>query len=230
MQESVIAPVLTDATPARTRLVGGLRDAISQGAYQPGSRLNERELCESYDVSRTVVREGLRQLAGEGFITLEANRGAVVAEISYTDAEHLFEVRGALESLACALFARRGTVEHKRALAAATARTAHAMEGGDLSDILMAKDAFYDALLAGAGNSELSSTLRLLHARIRLLRRYSLSAENRHPKSLAEITAICDAIIADDVEGARRAGEHHVIQAGQAALPRIFDDLYRDSV
>lgn len=230
MQDAAIAPVLIAGAPARSRVVGALRDAICQGLLTPGSRLNERELCESYDVSRTVVREGLRQLEGEGFVTIETNRGAVVAGISYTDAEHLFEVRGALESLACALFARRGTVEHKRALSAATARTAQAVNDGDLTGILAAKDAFYDALLQGAGNPELTSALRLLHARIRLLRRYSLSTENRHPKTLAEITAICDAIIAGDIEGARSAGEYHVAQAAHAALPRIFDELGGDPV
>lgn len=229
MQQTTTPAAATPAAPARTRLVSGLRDAISHGLLKQGSRLNERELCESYDVSRTVVREGLRQLEGEGFVTIEANRGALVATISYTDAEHLFEVRGALESLACSLFARRGTVEQKRILAKRAAHVADAMQGGDLTDVLVAKDAFYDALLEGAGNSELTSALRLLHARIRLLRRYSLSAENRYPESLAEITAICDAIIAGDIEGARRAGEHHVAQASRAALPRIFDDLYRDS-
>lgn len=230
MQETTAASPASPAAPARTRLVGGLRDAISQGLLTQGTRLNERELCESYDVSRTVVREGLRQLEGEGFVTIEANRGALVAKISYTDAEHLFEVRGALESLACALFARRGTVGHKRDLAACTSRVAAAMQGGDLTDILAAKDGFYDALLEGAGNSELTSALRLLHARIRLLRRYSLSSENRQPESLAEITAICEAIVAGDIEGARRAGEYHVAQASRAALPRIFDDSYRDSI
>lgn len=228
MQETSSAPPLVAAAPARSRLVGGLRTAISQGVFKPGARLSERELCESYGVSRTVVREGLRQLEGEGFVTIEANRGALVAEISYTDAENLFEVRAALESLACALFARRGTVDHKRALVAARTRTEQAMRGGDLTDVLTAKDAFYDALLEGSGNPELSSALRLLHARIRLLRRYSLSTEDRFPNSLAEITAICDAIIAGDIEGARRAGEHHVAQAGRAALPRIFNEAYRD--
>ncbi|ANW62652.1 GntR family transcriptional regulator [Mycolicibacterium murale] len=216
--------------PARSRLVSGVRQDISDGRLSAGTRLNERELCELYDVSRTVVREGLRQLEGEGFVTIEAHRGAVVASISYQDAEHLFEVRGALEALACSLFARRGSVDCKRALARATTRTAEAMESGDLATVLAAKDAFYDALLAGAGNPELEAALRLLHARIRLLRRYSLSADNRYASSLSEITAICEAIVAGDIEGARRAGEHHVAQAARAALPRIFDELCRDSM
>jgi len=229
MLDSHVASAPAPASP-RARLVNALRDAISDGRLKPGTRLNERQLCETYDVSRTVVREGLRQLEGENFITVEANRGAIVAKISYTDAEHLFEVRGALESLACSLFARRGTVEQKRALVASITRTEHAMKTGDLQDVLAAKDSFYDALLEGAGNTELSSALRRLHARIRLLRRYSLSAENRHPHTLAEITAISDAIVAGDIEGARRAGEHHVAQARNAALPRIFNELYRESI
>jgi DNA-binding GntR family transcriptional regulator len=230
MSETAVGQARQGAAPARTRFIASLRHAIGEGLLKPGSRLSERELCESYEVSRTVVREGLRQLEGEGLVTIESNSGASVANISYTDAEHLFEVRGALESLACSLFARRGTVEQKRVLAASVAQTADAMRNGAIADILEAKDTFYDALLAGAGNAELTSALRLLHTRIRLLRRYSLSAEDRHLRSLAEITAISDAIIGGDVEGARRAGEYHVAQAGRAALPRIFNDAYSDSV
>jgi DNA-binding GntR family transcriptional regulator len=80
--------------------------------------------------------------------------------------------------------------------------------------------------LEGAGNPELTAMLRLLHARIDLLRRYSLSAERRHEKSLAEIRAICRAIIAGDGEQARIAGGYHVAQARAAALPRVFQQQY----
>lgn len=229
MSSVVTVRVAETAPPARAQLVGGVRAAISEGSLEPGTRLNERELCESYGVSRTVVREGLRQLAGEGFVTIETHRGAVVSSISFSDAEHLFEMRGALEALACSLFARRGTVEQKRALVEAGKRAVETMQRGDLSEVLAAKDAFYHVLMAGAANSELTSALSLLHARIRLLRRYSLSAENRYAKSSEEITAICDSIIAGDIEGARRAGEYHVAQAARAALPRIFDEWCRDS-
>ncbi|MGW7545277.1 GntR family transcriptional regulator [Streptomyces sp. NPDC054770] len=210
------------AAPSRFRLAAAIRAAISEGTLQPGERVNERELCETYGVSRTTVRETLRQLEAEGFLTLEPHRGAVVATMSYTQAEALFEVREALESLACGLFAARGDLAHKRKLSETLQVTEGAMQDGTLDAVLEAKDRFYDALLEGAGNPELTTSLRLLHARIRILRRYSLSAPGRHERSLAELSDICRAIVAGDVEGARRAGGHHVAQARYAALPRIF--------
>ena len=213
------------AAPTRRRLAASIRDRISTGVLEPGSRLNERELCEDFDVSRTVVRETLRQIEAEGFVTIEPNRGAVVVTVSYADAEQMFEVRESLESLACSLFARRGTLECKQQLWAVIERLEVAVDGGDLTEILAAKADFYDVLLLGAGNDQLTSTLRLLRVRINLLRRYSLSLPERDPETLAEIRAIRDAVISGDVDGARRAGEHHVRQASRAALPRIFEEM-----
>ena len=217
----------TAAAPTRQRLANSIRERISAGVLEPGARLNERQLCEDFDVSRTVVRETLRQIEAEGFVTIEPNRGAVVVTVSYADAEQMFELREALESLACALFARRGSVEHKRLLWEVIDRLEAAVAGGELTEIIAAKAQFYDVLLLGAGNEQLTSSLRLLRVRIDLLRRYSLSIVERHPETLAEIRAIRDAIIAGDVDGARRAGEFHVQQAARAALPRIFDELQR---
>lgn len=214
------------AAPTRARLAAEIRDAIGDGTFAPGTRLNERELCETYGVSRTVVRETLRQLEAEGFVAIEANRGAVVPAISYTGAEALFQVRRALESLAAELFAQRGTVEQKHALMAALRDTEEVMRGGTLDEVLAVKDRFYDALLAGACNPELTSTLQLLHGRIRMLRRHSLSSPGRTEHTLAEIGAICRAVVAGDIEGARRAGGHHVDQARYAALPSIFEEEF----
>ena len=213
------------AAPTRDRVAMGIKAAIADGTLVPGTRLSEREICTQYEVSRTVVRETLRQLEAQGFVTVQPNKGAVVAEISYNDAEALFEVRGALESLACSLFARRGSLPQKQQLIASINASEAAMNGGTIDEILTAKDSFYDALLDGAGNSELTTTLRVLHARIQLLRRYSLSAPGRHTESLKELKEISRAIIAGDIEGARNAGLYHVEQAKFAALPRIFAEI-----
>ncbi|MDR5765851.1 MULTISPECIES: GntR family transcriptional regulator [unclassified Caballeronia] len=210
----------------RTRLTLGIRAAIGRGELRAGSRLSERELCERYGVSRTVVREALRQLEAEGFVNMEAHRGAIVSEISFDRAEHLFEIRGALESLACELCAAKATIEQKRKVADAVGRIERAINGGTLDEILVTKNQFYEALLSGAGNPELTTALRLLHARIQQLRRYSLSADKRLPQSLREIQAICNAIIAGDAEGASRAAKYHVSQARFAALPQIFKQQY----
>lgn len=214
--------MVTGQRSTRERLTDDVRAAITGGQLSPGTRLNERELCERHSVSRTALREALRQLEAEGLVTVEPNRGASVARITYQDAEALFELRGALEALACSLFAQRGTPDQKRALIESLRDTTATMRAGAIDETLAAKDRFYDALLDGAGNPELTLSLRRLHARIRLLRRHSLAAQGRTEQSIRELEAMCQAILAGDVEGARLAGSHHVAQARFSALPRIF--------
>jgi len=208
----------------RTRLAEGLRMDIAKGVLAPGEKLNEREVCEQYGVSRTVVRETIRQLEAEGFITVVPHKGAVVAELSYERAVHLFELRSALESLACQLCAIRSTTEQKRVLAAAVEEIRSTMQNGRLDELVLAKNAFYRALLQGAGNEELTGMLQLLHVRIDILRRYSLSSPGRTARSMAEIEGIFHAILSGDGEAARIAGVYHVAQARAAALPRVFQN------
>src|SRR5262245_9679086 len=89
------------ATPLRKQAEEGLRKAILSGQYDAGERLKERQLMESLGVSRTLLREALRQIEAEGLVTLVPNRGPVVSVLSYEDAEEIYEVRGILESQAC---------------------------------------------------------------------------------------------------------------------------------
>ncbi len=71
--------VKRDAVPLRNKVVERLRSAISEQRLPQGSRLIERELCEMLGVSRTLVREALRQLEAEGLVTIIPNRGPAVA-------------------------------------------------------------------------------------------------------------------------------------------------------
>lgn len=207
----------------RGRIVADLRGQIGLGHLAPGAKLNERELCERFGVSRPTVREAMRQLEAEGFITLEAHKGAAVSQMSYERAVHLFELRTSLEALACELCAQRATVEAKRQIGAAVEAVAQAMQGDDLESVIASKDAFYAALLNGAGNPDLTAMLQLLHVRISILRRYSLSSADRNPRSLEEIRAIQRAIVSGDPEKAGMAARYHVSQARNVALPRIFE-------
>ncbi|WP_084531992.1 GntR family transcriptional regulator [Nocardia miyunensis] len=74
-----------------------LRDLIADNTLEPGARLAEVELAEQLGVSRTPIREALRQLAAEGWVELLPNRGARVASWSAAELESVFEVRSTLE-------------------------------------------------------------------------------------------------------------------------------------
>src|SRR3954468_18288677 len=86
-----------------------LRDMIVEGVLQPGTRLNERMLCEQLNVSRTPLREAFKTLAVEGLVALQPNRGAVVAQMSEPDIVQTFEVMEALEGMSGELACARAT-------------------------------------------------------------------------------------------------------------------------
>jgi DNA-binding GntR family transcriptional regulator len=81
----------------------GLRRGILSGALESGQPLRQEQIAKDFEVSAVPVREALRQLAGEGLVTLTPNRGARVSEVSYEEAKEITEIRIALESLALRL-------------------------------------------------------------------------------------------------------------------------------
>jgi GntR family transcriptional regulator, trigonelline degradation regulator len=83
----------------RDQVVGNLRDAIINGQFAPGARLVERQMCELLGVSRTLVREALRQLEAEGWVRILPYRGPVVASMTPEEVRDLYEVRSALEGI-----------------------------------------------------------------------------------------------------------------------------------
>ena len=209
------------AAPLRQQVVELLRRAIVNFDYSPGERLVERKLCERFDVSRTVVREALRQLESEGLVAMVANRGPVVAAVSEAEAEALLEVRAVLEALAGRLFARRATPLQCAVLKQRLAAVEEAFADGELTTVLPAKDAFYEALLDGANNEVIRTTLLTVHARVSLLRGLSLQAEGRAPQTLRELHAIVKAATDGDEDAAWAACEAHVRAAADVAFARL---------
>ncbi len=85
---------------APEQVTNRLREAIVSGLLQPGDRLMQEELAERLGVSRMPVREALRRLEAEGLVVVQPYRGALVANLSSTELQELYELRIALETLA----------------------------------------------------------------------------------------------------------------------------------
>lgn len=216
------------AAPLREQVTDILRSDIVSGELSPGTRLVELSLCSRFGVSRPVVREALRQLAAEGLVESVPNQGTVVTELTYEDARDLYEVRVSLEGLAGELFAQRASYDDRAALRAAYREIAASFDGGGLVEQLAGKDAFYDALLRGAGNRVIRDTLLGIHARVQMLRGISMQSPGRLDVSLRELGDITEAAAAGDVEAAGTACRVHIEHAAEIALSALRARLEED--
>jgi GntR family transcriptional regulator, trigonelline degradation regulator len=213
------------AAPLREQVLDVLRQAILDFRLKPGQRLIERELIEQTGVSRTTIREVLRQLAAEGLVTTIPQKGAIVVVPSAQEAADLYEVRAALEALACRRFVHHATdaqVKQLRKSFREIERLAKRRDP-DIQEMLAAKDDFYDVLLEGAGNKAIRETLDSLRARVRLLRATSLSQPNRTAGTVSEIREIVRAAEARDADAMAAACEYHVNEAARSGLTGLME-------
>ncbi|MGH3438924.1 MAG: GntR family transcriptional regulator [Sciscionella sp.] len=213
------------AAPVRAQVLQNLREAILNRSFRPGQRLVERELVQLTGVSRTTVREALRQLESEGLVRLVANQGPVVATMSAEEARDLYDVRGVLEALAASRFAASASEEEIAKLVAATDRIEQVVAHGDLTEIVARKDDFYSVLLDGARNSVVRSVLDSLRSRIAYLRATSLRRPQRSAETLTEVRAIVDAIQQRDENEAWARSREHVRRAAEAAFKVLEEDV-----
>jgi DNA-binding GntR family transcriptional regulator len=206
------------AAPLRHSVTESIRYAIALGKFKAGERLPERTLCEMTGVSRTLVREALRQLESEGLIKVLPHRGPVVAGITAEQAEGIYQVRIELEGLACQLFAERASRAQQDALNQAFKNLKKALRDPSPLAQLHAKNHFYDCLIGGSGNEALGTSLRMLNARVMLLRATSMRAPGRSAESLAELARLIEALMAGDGKRARQLAAEHVRHAARVAI------------
>jgi DNA-binding GntR family transcriptional regulator len=211
-----------DAAPRlRTRVADSIRSAISTSRFPPGSRLVEGELCTLLGVSRTTVREALRELESEGLISSQGGR-LTVAVVGAREAAEIYEVRVVLESLAARLFVRNATDAHVATLASCVDALSAAYENYEPTVFLATKAALYEALFAGGGNDVAASMLRHIHTKVSQLRAASMASPGRARASMSEIRALFDALQSRDEELAAVLTVRHIENASVAALRSQF--------
>lgn len=213
------------AAPLRQQATESIRNAIAMGLFKPGQRLLERELCELTGVSRTSVRESLRQLEAEGLIAVSANRGPVVVRLTRKQAADIYEVRALLVGLAAETVAKNATDAELSALDRAFGDLSRDITDNDPVRRLSAKNRFYDCLISCAGNEALGSTLKMLNSRVKLLRSASLDQPGRAARSISEIEMIIETIRRRDPAGARAAAMLHVCSAAAVALAQFSAEI-----
>ncbi|MFE2180244.1 GntR family transcriptional regulator [Streptomyces sp. NPDC059455] len=136
-----------------------IRDDIVSGGYQPGSRLTEELLARRYGVSRVPVREALRTLESEGFVTTRRHAGACVAQPSEREAADLLDIRALLEPLGAARAAQRRTEAHLKVLRGLVRLGRERAQGGQLGELRPLGDWFHETLAQASGSPSLAALL-----------------------------------------------------------------------
>jgi DNA-binding GntR family transcriptional regulator len=207
------------AAPLRQQVVRLIREDILNGALAPGQRLFENALCDNYSVSRTVVREALRQLETEQLIQVRPNLGPLVTVLSEADIRALYVVRAAMEGLAGKLFALNASPAQAKGMERLGERLDAEYRRGDVESREAIKAEFYRRLAEGARNDILAENLAAMHARVAMFRRFAFVDEARTEPSIRDIEAIIRAAAIDrDPQAAWTACERHILTAGDLAI------------
>jgi len=215
---NVAVRVSRDQTLLKERAADSMREAIMTGAFAPGQKLVERELCEQLGVSRSCVREALQHLQSEGLIKIIPHKGPEVAAISREEVVQLYAVRRKLEGLVGASFCTNATPEQKDQLRYKVKQISSYLDQPDSPDLLRLKNEFYAILIAGAGNDFAGAILRQLNNRVTILRRISMAQPGRLADTIEELEAIVAAIDAGDPALVERLCEEHVLNSAQNLL------------
>ena len=231
MGTPLIAKIQRSAAPLRRDVVDALRTAIIEGRLAPGARLTERELIEMTGVSRTVIREALRQLESEGVIETIPNKGPIVRKLTRDEAKDLYLIRSVLEGLAARMFVANATREDIAALKRALDETAVAYRDGDPEIVLNAKNRFYDILFRGAGSETLSSMIATLHARIWRWRALGLGhprrSRGRSKEAVKGLRDLLKAIERRDADEAEAIARLEVSNAAKEVMRILAEEEQR---
>jgi DNA-binding GntR family transcriptional regulator len=219
------------ATSLADEIASQVRADILSGRIALGARLPQDELCTRFGVSRTPVREALRQLQATNVITLAPSRGAVVRTPTRKELIEVYELRADMEGFACGLacvrWAGEGLDEPRRAQAAVVeALDRHLAGGGEAafdSGVSVANDAFHEGIRRAADNARLAQTLRELDAFFPKGHVWQAAVEAGRLEALNrnDHEAILEALAGRRPTDARRAMTAHIAHAGSILVGHL---------
>ena len=198
-----------------------LRQMLVEGRIAPGAKLNERELAELLNVSRTPLREGIKMLAAEGLVELLPNRGAIAVSLSEADVLNTFEVMGGLEAQAGELAAERITPQELAEIQAMQFEMMAAYTRGDLSAYYAINSRIHTAISAAAKNPVLATVYNQVNARLQALRFRSNQDGEKWKRAVKEHEKMVEALTARDGAAMREVLLTHLRNKRDVVLEQL---------
>jgi DNA-binding GntR family transcriptional regulator len=200
-------------------IVDIIRDRILKGEYRIGEKIKENQIATEFKVSRTPIREAFKQLENEGLIDYVPNRGCFAKGFTRQDIEDIYAVRKALELMAVEWAVSRISGEQIAALQEQSELMEFYTERKDSDKVLELNSAYHNIIYDAAGSRFMAQILRSYKEYIEQTRKVILYEQTYLEEILKEHKKVLDAIIARDVEGAKKAmGEHLEMSQRRAKL------------
>ncbi|TCK60508.1 GntR family transcriptional regulator [Seleniivibrio woodruffii] len=215
--------VFIESKPLREKIADIIRTDIIRGVYRNGERLVEPKLAKTLGISRTPIREALRQLEGEGFIEIVPRRGAVVKELTIKDIDDLYAIKANLEGLA----ARQATVnltdDQIEILISINKKFRDYSEKNPGVPDEHHKDNidFHNVFIAASGNEKLVDILDGMSKNFQRLKSMLMSDAGRAANAVKEHKKIIDAFISRDPDLAEKTVREHINSGWEYLKQRI---------
>jgi len=194
----------------REHVYDKLKRKLLTGKIKPGTRMMEVDLAEELGVSRTPVREAVRQLEKEGLVRIDPGRGAFAQEVSVQGIIDTLTVREDLDALAASLACERIKKADEQKLLELTDKYQDAISNGDLDQMIHADEAFHRKIVKLAGNKTLSMVAKTVQAQVQRFRYLYYEDLKNYQNMPTEHREIINALMSGDSRLARRIADEHV--------------------
>ena len=208
-----------------------LKTEIIKGSLKPGTKLSEGKIAKQMEVSRTPIREALRELAAEGFVKISPNQGVVVSNASVEDVQEVLQIRGVLEGLAARLATKMISEEEIKELEKYQKQMEYYTKKDDVLAFSEMDAEFHELILNICGNNKLIQIRKNISDQAHRYRIRSLSIPGRLKYSLKEHQEIVEALKRKNAEQADRLSQKHIenVLANILAHKDKEEDKYKDA-
>ncbi|MBM4331943.1 MAG: GntR family transcriptional regulator [Deltaproteobacteria bacterium] len=211
--------------PLRETIYADLKRQILSGRLLPGSRLIESTLADQLQVSRTVIREVIKQLEMEGLVKIIPYKGTEVTRFSLEDIAEIYDIQAALEGMAAGLAVKRMSKEEIRDLRIIQQRLHKALQKNP-EEWQKINVIFHQFFIGRCGNQRLQSLIKNQRDYFARYWRIILSIPGQREKNTEDHEKILMAVENDDSLKVRLAMEEHILHAAQNLRQFLADNVF----
>lgn len=211
-----------DPAPSKKIIAyNGIKQLIKEGTFARDTPLVERQLCEVLEVSRTPVREALRELANEGLVEIIEGKGVYVKRIDYKDMIEIFELREALEMMTIKLFLERAGQYEVQRFEELMEEQEEAYQKEEHAKFMKNDMKLHNLIAEGAQNSRIRQVISNIYDQIQQMAISVKDDSTIRDMAIRAHRSILEAIKAKDVEQAQKAMAAHVVE-----VKEFYKDKY----